>query len=88
MDNREWIYTRCPSQAQITPEWMAKTKKFLDQTFGKAAKGASDTFYPCSECENKKRKIREVIGQHLCKYGYMLNYTWWVMNPIVLKRRS
>jgi hypothetical protein len=54
---------------------MAKTKKFLDQAFGKAA---SETFYPCSECENKKRKTRQVMGQHLCKYGYMPNYTRWV----------
>jgi hypothetical protein len=51
---------------------MAKTEKFLDQAFGKAA---SETFCPYSECENKKIKTREVMGQHLCKYGYMPNYT-------------
>jgi hypothetical protein len=65
MDNHEWMYTGCPSQAQITPEWMAKTEKFLDQAFGKAAKGARDTFCPCSECENKKRKTRTIMGEHL-----------------------
>jgi hypothetical protein len=54
---------------------MAKTKKFLDQAFGKVAKGARDMFCPCSECENKKRKTRTVMGEHLCKFGFIPNYT-------------
>ena len=33
MDNREWMYMGCPSQAQITREWMDKTEKFLDHAF-------------------------------------------------------
>jgi hypothetical protein len=57
---------------------MAKTEKFLDQAFGKVAKGARDMFCPCSECENKKRKTRTVMGEHLCKFGFIPNYTWWV----------
>jgi len=56
---------------------MDKTEKFLDHAF-KAAKGARDTFCPCSECENKKRRTREVMMKHLCKYGFMPNYTRWV----------
>jgi hypothetical protein len=54
---------------------MAKTEGFLDQAFGKAANGVRDMFCPCSKCENKKRKIRKVIGEHLYKYGFTPNYT-------------
>jgi hypothetical protein len=57
---------------------MAKTEGFLDQAFGKAANGVRDTFCPCSECENKKRKTRKVMGKHLYKYGFTPNYTRWV----------
>jgi len=56
---------------------MDKTEKFLDHAF-KEAKGARDMFCPCSDCENKKRKTRQVMVQHLCKYGFMPNYTRWV----------
>jgi hypothetical protein len=57
---------------------MAKTEVFLDQAFGMAANGARDTFCPCSECENKERKTRKVMGEHLCKYRFTPNYTRWV----------
>ena len=56
MDNREWMYMGRPSLAEITPEWMDKTEGFLNQAFGKAANGARDTFCPCSECGNRKKK--------------------------------
>jgi hypothetical protein len=78
MEDREWMYMGCPSQAQITPEWMVKSEAFLDQAFGKGANAARDTFCPCSRCENKKRKTRKVMGEHLCKYGFMPNYTRWM----------
>jgi hypothetical protein len=57
---------------------MAKTEGFLDQAFAKAANGATDTFCPYRECENKKIKTRKVMGEHPCKYGFMPNYTQWV----------
>ena len=65
MDNREWMYTGRPSQTQMTREWMDKTEKFLEHAF-KEAKGAIDTFCPCSHCENKKRRTREVMMKDLC----------------------
>ena len=80
MDNREWMYTGRPSQDEITPEWMDKTEGFLNQAFGKAANGARDTFYPCSECGNRKRKTRKIMGEHLFKYGFTPNYTRWVFH--------
>jgi hypothetical protein len=33
---------------------------------------------PCSECGNKKRKTRKAMEEHLCKFGFTANYTWWV----------
>jgi hypothetical protein len=66
---------------------MEKTEKFLDHAF-EAAKGARDTFCPCTKCENKKRKTREVMVQHLCKYGFMLNYTRWVYHGEAYRPRE
>jgi hypothetical protein len=76
MDNHEWMYMGCPSQAQVTREWMDKTEKFLDHAF-KEDKGAGVMFCPCIQCKNKKKK-REVMLKDLCKYGFMPNYTQWV----------
>ena len=87
MENREWMYMGRPSQAQITREWMDKTEKFLDHAF-KEAKGARDTFCPCSDCENKKRKTREVMMKHLCKFGFMPNYTRWVYHGEAYRPRE
>jgi hypothetical protein len=53
---------------------MDKTEGFLNQAFVKVASGARDMFCPCSECGNRKRKIRRVMGEHLCKYGFTPNY--------------
>jgi hypothetical protein len=33
---------------------------------------------PCSSYENRKRKTKKVIGQHLWKFGFTPNYTQWV----------
>jgi hypothetical protein len=88
MDNREWMYTGRPSQAGITHEWIEKTEGFLNQAFGKASGGASDTFCPCSECGNRKRKTRRVMGEHLCKYGFMPNYTRWVFHGEARRTRD
>jgi hypothetical protein len=77
MDNREWMYTGRPSQAGITHEWMDKTEEFLEHAF-KEANGAKDTFCPCNECQNKKRRTREFMIKDLCKHGFMPNYTRWV----------
>jgi hypothetical protein len=57
---------------------MDKTEKFLDQAFGKAAKGVKDMFCPCNDCGNRKIKTRKVMEEHLCKFGFTPNYTRWV----------
>jgi hypothetical protein len=66
---------------------MDKTENFLNHAF-KEAKGARDTFCPCSDCENKKRKTREVMLRHLCKYGFMPNYTLWVYHGEAYRPRE
>ena len=76
MNGREWMYTGRPSQASMTHEWIYKTNDFLEGAWAHA-EGASVMWCPCSSCANKKRKTKKVMGQHLCKYGFMPDYTWW-----------
>jgi hypothetical protein len=33
---------------------------------------------PCSKCDNRVRKNRKNVGEDLCKYGFMPNYTCWI----------
>jgi ferredoxin-thioredoxin reductase catalytic subunit len=39
---------------------MDKIEKFLDHAF-KEAKGAGVTFCPCSQCKNKKKKVKVMV---------------------------
>jgi predicted peroxiredoxin len=73
MDNREWMYTGRPSQAQVTREWMDKTQKFLDHAF-KEAKGAGVTFCPCSQCKTKKKKKESHVEGSLQVWIYVKLY--------------
>ena len=79
MDDREGIYTGRPSQAGMTDEWIEKTNDFLEGAWAQA-KGASVMWCPCSSCGNKKRKTKVVMGQHLCKHGFMPDYTRWTLH--------
>ena len=79
MDDREWMYTDRPSQAGMTDEWIEKTNDFLERAWAQA-KGASVMWYPYSSCGNKKRKTKVVMGQHLCKHGFMPDYTRWTLH--------
>jgi hypothetical protein len=78
MDDCEWMYTGRSSQGQLTHEWIDKTDAFLEWAFGEAAKGASAIPCPCSKCANRKRKTKKVMGEHLCKNGFTVDYTRWV----------
>jgi hypothetical protein len=78
MDDREWMYTGRLSQGQVIDEWINKTDEFLELAFGEAAKGASKIFCPYSNCANRKRQTKMVMGQHLWKNGFTTDYTLWV----------
>ncbi|KAG8082401.1 hypothetical protein GUJ93_ZPchr0014g46908 [Zizania palustris] len=76
MDQREWMYTGRPSQAEVTMDWIKNTEVFLETAFGR--RNVRDkTWCPCSRCENKRRQTKDAMGKHLCKYGFMPNYTRW-----------
>ena len=76
MDDREWMYTGRPSQALMTDEWIEKTNAFLELVFSRPT-GPWGTWCPCSVCQNGREKTKEVMGVHLCKNGFMPNYTRW-----------
>ena len=75
MENRDWMYT---GHASKSAEWVIKTNAFLEHAFGEAAKGSCRMPCPCSRCQNKKRKVKKAVGEDLCKYGFVANYTCWV----------
>ena len=77
MDDREWMQTGCSSQGSFTDEWIEKTDAFLELAFARV-KGARATWCPCSICANMHQQIKVVIGKHLCKNGFMVDYTQWI----------
>ena len=77
MDDREWMYTGRSSQGSFTDEWIEKTDAFLKLAFARV-KGARGTWCPCSICANIRRQTKVVIGKHLCKNEFTVDYTWWI----------
>ena len=77
MDDREWIYTGRSSQGLFTDEWIEKTDAFLELAFTRV-KGARVTWCPYNICVNSRRQTKEVMGQHLCKNGFMADYIRWI----------
>jgi hypothetical protein len=78
MEDREWMYSGRLGQGQVTNEWIDKTDAFLERAFGEAAKGASKLVCPCSNCVNRKRQTKKVMGEHLWRNGFTAGYTRWV----------
>ena len=71
------MYTGRSSQGSLTNEWIEKTDAFLELAFARV-KGARGTWCPCSICANSRRQTKEVMGQHLCKNGFMADYNRWI----------
>jgi hypothetical protein len=64
---REWIYTGRIGRNDVTLECITKTNAFLKWAFGERAKGARLVSCSCNKCANRKRKIKKVMGEHICK---------------------
>ena len=77
MDDREWMYMGRSSQGSLTDEWIEKTDAFLELAFARV-KGTRGTWCPCSICANTRRQTKVVMGKHLCKNGFMADYTRWI----------
>jgi hypothetical protein len=72
------MYSGRLGQGQVTDEWIDKTDAFLEWVFSEAAKGASKIVYPCSNCVERKRQTKKVMGEHLWRNGFTAGYTRWV----------
>ena len=77
MDDHEWMYMGRSSQGSFTYEWIEKTDAFLELAFARVNK-AHATWCPCSICANMHRQTKVVMGKHLCKNGFMADYTRWI----------
>ena len=71
------MYTGRSSQGSFTDEWIEKTNAFLELAFARV-QGARATWCPCSICANTRRQTKVVMGKHLCKNGFMVDYTRWI----------
>ena len=78
MEDRQWMYIGRTSQGVVSIEWMNKTDRFLKRAFGKAARYPKMALCPYSKCGNRRMQNQEVMGIHLHKNGFTLNYTRWV----------
>ena len=72
------MYTGRTSQGDASYDWLQKTDRFLNRAFGKAAKFPKMALCPCSKCANRKRQTKKVMGEHLWKNGFTIDYTRWV----------
>jgi hypothetical protein len=77
MDDREWMYTDRSSQGSLFDEWIEKTDAFLKLAFANV-KGTRATWCPCIRCANMRRQTKDVMGKHLCKFGFTADYTRWI----------
>jgi hypothetical protein len=72
----------------VTPEWIRKTDSFVEQAFGKAAKGASLVSCLCNKCTNRKRKTKKAMVEHIWKNGFKPDYTRWILHGEVHRTRE
>ena len=77
MSDRAWMYTGHPSQKDMTPEWMTKTKGFIRAAF---ANGQKTTWCPCFECDNYRKMSEFEMIKHLQKWGFTPGYTMWTFH--------
>ena len=80
MEDREWMYTGRVRRNDVTPEWIRKTDAFVERAYGEAAKGASLVPCPCSKCDNRKRKPKKAMVEHIWKNGFTPDYTRWIFH--------
>jgi DNA primase large subunit len=80
MEDCEWMYTGRSGRNDVTTEWIRKTNYFVERAYGEAAKGASPVPCPCSKCDNRKRKPKKAMVEHICKNGFTPGYTQWIFH--------
>ena len=74
------MYTGRRGRNDVTTEWIRKTDDFVERAYGEAAKGASLVPCPCSKCDNRKRKPKKAMVEHIWKNGFTPDYTRWIFH--------
>ena len=74
------MYTGRRGRNDVTTEWIRKTDDFVERAYGEAAKGASLVPCPCSNCDNRKRKPKKTMVEHIWKNGFTPGYTRWIFH--------
>ena len=74
------MYTGRRGRNDVTTEWIRKTDDFVERAYGEAAKGASLVPCPCSKCDNRKRKPKKTMVEHIWKNGFTPDYTRWIFH--------
>ena len=74
------MYTGRRGRNDVTTEWIRKTDDFVERAYGEAAKGASLVPCPCNKCDNRKRKPKKTMVEHIWKNGFTSGYTRWIFH--------
>jgi len=78
VEDRSWMYQGWKANGCHSQEWVRNTNAFLDRAFSDGPNSEkSGVVCPCSDCGNRVRRRRPVMGIHLCKRGFMPGYTLW-----------
>ena len=73
-----WMYQGWKDNGCHSQEWVRNTNAFLDRAFRDVRNSEKfGVVCPCSDCGNRVRRRRAVMGMHLCKRGFMPGYTLW-----------
>jgi hypothetical protein len=88
MEDREWMYMLQTDAKDYEWLFIIKVKEFLKHAFAESAGGHSLVVCPCTDCDNRKRKDRLTMGQHIVKFEFTSGYHRWIhMKRIILGRR-
>jgi len=78
MEDREWMYMSWRGKRDYDMLFVVKVEEFLEHAFGESAEGHSQVYCPCSRCDNKRRKDRFNMGQHIVNLGFTPGYHRWI----------
>jgi hypothetical protein len=78
IDERSWMYEGWNDNGHHSKDWVRNINAFLDHAFN-VVPNAEKTGVPCFclECDNRVRRRRAIMTEHLCKRGFTPRHTRW-----------
>ncbi|GLT46156.1 hypothetical protein SLA2020_199330 [Shorea laevis] len=79
MEDRSWMYRRLTPRGEIYNEFYNEVEYFLQFAYNSLGLQLNDLIRcPCTKCFNLSLMTREMVWDHLTKYGFMnAHFVWW-----------